>query len=77
MCAMAVSTCVSGCLLQTTPCSIETTERIELVPGKEATIDFLYPCCHLASYFEYTPYSRGLFLVIICKHDVIHKTGST
>ena len=31
-------------------------------------------CCSLVSHFEYTPFLRRLFL---CKHDVIHKAGST
>ena len=34
----------------------------------------LVPCCPLLSHFRYTPF---LFPAIKCKHDVIHKSGST
>jgi len=34
------------------------------------------PCCPLLSQFEYTLISHRLFLAIMCKYDVIHKTGT-
>ena len=35
------------------------------------------PCCPLSSHFECTRLSRRPRLAIMCKHDVIHKTGNT
>jgi len=34
-------------------------------------------CCPIESLWVHTPFLCCLFLAIMCKHDVIHKTGST
>ena len=34
-------------------------------------------CCPLLSHFKHTSFSHRLSLAIVCKHDLIHKTGST
>jgi len=34
-------------------------------------------CCFLLNHREYMLLARRLFLAIMCKHEVIHKTGST
>ena len=34
-------------------------------------------CCPLLSHFEYTPFPRRLFLAIMFKYNVTHKTGSS
>ena len=33
--------------------------------------------CHVSRHFEYTPVSHRPFLATICKHDIVHKNGST
>jgi len=50
-----------------------------LTPGESVWVNAGLPglCWPLLSQFEYTPSSCRLFLAIIRKYDVIHKTGST
>ena len=54
--------------------------RTPVIPARESVWVYAVvsnPCCPLLSYFEYMPFSRRLFLAIMCKRDVIQKTGST